>query len=542
MALADIDGDGHVDVLSASQIDNKVSWFPNADGQGSFAAQEQILSDTAGAGSVALGDVDGDGDLDLLATGYWDNEVAWYENLSVQDGEISFAPQRIITTQARRAQAVQVADLDGDGDLDVLSASYQDNKIAWYENLDGAGGFGAQQIITNRVVGAVHVHTADLDGDGDLDVLSASASDGIVAWYPNTDGRGQFGEIQILTRQAAGAEWVSTADLDGDGDLDVLSASYLDGRIAWFQNTDGQGQFHARLTISTELKPTTVEALDIDRDGDLDLVATHYAENWTGSLVWLEHRDGQGDFAPAQAIAVDLPRAEALYLADLDGDGKLDILTASDSDVYWYERTEDGFQQHLISTAVDWVFGVAAGDLDNDGDQDVVSASFQDSKLALYRQMAVRGDFDGDGKVDAVDIDLLGQAIRLGPFQPEMDLKPDGRLDRLDLDVLVEDILQTAFGDANLDGIFNSQDFVKVFQAGEYEDGVAGNSTWAEGDWNGDREFTSSDMVLAFQKGGYVRASRPIPAVATGVSRDIAAAVSAEDLPSHSGKKRISRL
>ena len=235
-------------------------------------------------------------------------------------------------------------------------------------------------------------------------------------------------------------------------------------------------------------------------------------------------------------------RAETLYLADVDGDGKTDILTASDSDIYWFERTDSGFHQHLISTTVDWVFGVAAGDLDQDGDQDVVSASFLDNKLALYRNVGTLGDFDGDGKVDAVDIDLLGQAIRRGPFDPRMDLIQDGQLDRLDLDVLVEDILQTTFGDANLDGIFNSRDFVKVFQVGEYEDGVADNSTWAEGDWNGDGEFTSSDMVVAFQKGGYVAASRPVAAVPTELPREIAAAFAAEDLKNHAGKTRISWL
>ena len=217
LALADVDGDGQIDVLSASQIDNKVSWFPNVDGQGSFPQQRQVLTDTAGTGAVALGDLDGDGDLDVLAAGYWDNEVAWYENLGVDGDSIAFAPQRIITTQTRRVQAVTTADLDGDGDLDVLSASYRDNKIAWYENLDGAGGFGSQQVITNRVVGAVHVRTADLDGDGDLDVLSASASDGIVAWYPNIDGRGQFGRSRFSLARLPGPNgsarriWTATA-------------------------------------------------------------------------------------------------------------------------------------------------------------------------------------------------------------------------------------------------------------------------------------------------------------------------------------------
>ena len=90
-----------------------------------------------------------------------------------------------------------------------------------------------------------------------------------------------------------------------------------------------------------------------------------------------------------------------------------------------------------------------------------------------------------------------------------------GTVDRGDLDDLVSNILGTTVGDANLNGVFDSSDMVQVFQVGEYEDGIPGNSTWAEGDWDCDGDFTSSDMVLAFQRGGYARASqvasRPAP-------------------------------
>ena len=133
--VADLDQDGRPDVLTASQIDNKVSWFRNRDGLGNFDRPRQILSDAGGAASTGLADLDGDGDLDVLSASYWDNKVAWYENL---DAEGHFSTQRVITNIAQRAQAVRWADLDGDLDADVLSASYADNKIAWYENL-GAG-------------------------------------------------------------------------------------------------------------------------------------------------------------------------------------------------------------------------------------------------------------------------------------------------------------------------------------------------------------------------------------------------------------------
>jgi hypothetical protein len=113
------------------------------------------------------------------------------------------------------------------------------------------------------------------------------------------------------------------------------------------------------------------------------------------------------------------------------------------------------------------------------------------------------GDFDLNGTLGAEDIDLLFAQIRAVPPNSRFDLNEDGRVDARDRDYLVHDLLQTVYGDANLDGQFTSRDLVLIFQAGEYEDNIADNSTWTEGDWNGDGEFTTRDLVLAFQSGGY---------------------------------------
>jgi hypothetical protein len=108
-------------------------------------------------------------------------------------------------------------------------------------------------------------------------------------------------------------------------------------------------------------------------------------------------------------------------------------------------------------------------------------------------------DFNGDGLIDANDIDLL--IANFGPANASYDLNGDGSVDQFDLTFLVNDKLNTYLGDANLDGEFNSSDFVDVFQAGKYElDLEAG---WAQGDWTGDQRFDSGDFVAAFQDNGY---------------------------------------
>merc|ERR1711871_1469375 len=102
----------------------------------------------------------------------------------------SFSTQKTITTQTNDARSVYAADIDGDGEMDVLSASYMDDKIAWYENTDGHGTFSTQKTITTQACFARSVYAADIDGDGDMDVLSASLLE--IAWYENTDGQGTF--------------------------------------------------------------------------------------------------------------------------------------------------------------------------------------------------------------------------------------------------------------------------------------------------------------------------------------------------------------
>ena len=95
----------------------------------------------------------------------------------------------------------------------------------------------------------------------------------------------------------------------------------------------------------------------------------------------------------------------------------------------------------------------------------------------------------------------------MGTEDAEFDLNSDGIVDDSDRDMMVFDYLNSTYGDANLDGIFNSSDFVYVFQRGKYEDQTPSNAGWADGDWNCDGRFSSQDLVLALQTGDYSEAA-----------------------------------
>ncbi|MCA9215707.1 MAG: hypothetical protein KDB27_21730 [Planctomycetales bacterium] len=122
----------------------------------------------------------------------------------------------------------------------------------------------------------------------------------------------------------------------------------------------------------------------------------------------------------------------------------------------------------------------------------------------------VPGDFNGNGTIDAADIDLLSNQIRSESYDADFDLVADGQVDSLDHEFWVNSLANTYFGDANLDGEFNSSDFTLVFAAARYETGPA---DWASGDWNGDGLFDSSDFVVFFKQGGYERGPRRTSAV-----------------------------
>ena len=139
----------------------------------------------------------------------------------------------------------------------------------------------------------------------------------------------------------------------------------------------------------------------------------------------------------------------------------------------------------------------------------------------LVNNQAAGGDFNVNGMLDVDDVSLLTTYARAGRYDRPFDVNGDQLVNSDDLNFWITDVRQTWFGDANLDGEFNTSDLVHVFQSGHYEDGIEMKSSWVEGDWNGDGEFGSGDLVFAFQNGGFELGPRagvvgvPEPSTAT---------------------------
>ncbi len=355
ISVADIDGDGYLDVLSASSTDDTLAWYKNLDGLGTFGEKQIITSFLDETRFITGADIDNDGDIDVLATALFVDLVVWYENL---DGLGNFSSQQIISNNLLLPLMVSTADLDGDGDLDIIIPSKADNKITWLENTNGQGTFGPQQIISNTSLTPSSVFIADIDGDGDGDIISESSINNFPCWYENLDGLGDFGPQQEITQDTFGSQYIIAGDVDNDGDIDVLGLEAGGNTIAWYENTDGLGTFGPKQIITTEVNsPRQLFMADFDNDGDKDVVY-----NSQGAIIeklaW-QANDGEGNFGPQQLIFINTNNniviaLRGLFAADVDNDGDIDVFSSSigDSKIAWYENLtilgiEESLQQKI---------------------------------------------------------------------------------------------------------------------------------------------------------------------------------------------------
>jgi hypothetical protein len=385
----DIDQDGDTDVLSASARDDTIAWFENQDGKGVNFTKHVISNTADGAWHVYAGDIDGDSLPDVLSASTEDDTVAWYKN----HGDGSFSEKRIISSSIDGAWFARLADLDGDGDLDVVAVAPRGNIVSWYENVDGAGTFAPKRIITDSVNSPTYVDIKDCDGDGDLDAIVSSSGDNTVAWYENVDGSGSFQNRHIITTTADYAQSVHVVDLDNDGDLDCLVASEGDQTIGWFQNLLQRGRFGSSSSITANLTyATSVVAADIDNDGDIDVVSTSSGDN---TVAWYRN-DGTGSFSDAITVSKVAEGAQSAFIIDVDGDGNVDIVSASANDkkIAWYTNIDGkgNFSgEHIISIDADGARSVFCIDIDGDGDTDCLSASVNDNKVVWYENVFGNG-------------------------------------------------------------------------------------------------------------------------------------------------------
>ena len=305
-ALGDLDGDGDLDALLANYVQDNAVWFN--DGAGFFTDSGQDLG-SANNVDVALGDLDGDGDLDAFFAKLGSPDEVWFNN---GGGVFTNSGQALGNTNS---VDVILGDLDGDGDLDAYVATYNGaSDQIWFN--DGSGVFTNSGQNLGDFPGMAAA-LGDVDRDGDLDAYVLYLNLPNKVWL--NDGQGVFSD----SGQSLGslpAQDVSLGDLDGDGDMDAFIAVYDQPSQVWLN--DGQGLFSDSGQALGDYISMGLDLGDVDADGDLDAFIANLNQP---EMVWLN--DGSGVFASnGQSLGSSASR-EAL-LGDLDGDGDLDAFVA----------------------------------------------------------------------------------------------------------------------------------------------------------------------------------------------------------------------
>lgn len=340
IATGDLDGDGDLDVVYAKRLFSSAGdmyWCAN-DGTGAFGAPQYIHYESYIV-AIAVDDVDADGDMDVLCVANESQLLVLYLNNGT-----GTEWQRSLLATAVNAPALALGDLDGDEDPDVVvgSSTSGSNALIWRRNV-GNGGFTSPTLqIDENSYQLQCLRVADIDDDGDNDVVGAFGLSYQLGWYPNA-GNGSFGPRQVIN----GAEefespyGMDVADLDGDGDLDVVVHVIMvygaqDLKLAWYAN-DGTGQFGPQQLIDIANRKN-VHACDVDNNGTIDIIS-----GGMDGVRWYSN-NGAGHFSPPHFVSDD--KVDALATGDLDMDGDPDIeygddlTTPPDSadHVGWYEN------------------------------------------------------------------------------------------------------------------------------------------------------------------------------------------------------------
>lgn len=497
LGSADLNGDGLTDLFSAnSSSDGLTIFFQSATAPGTFVLPPTQIDGPPGSNPIHVlsADLDDDGDLDLVVIyqGLGDLIILFNDGA----GQFTVDPSGpLIGPSGSSPEFAAAADLDGDGDIDLVAAYEDSGALAiFFQTAPGVLGLSTVTLIHPSLVGPRSVIPADIDGDGDLDLVATgefgnpapsfeievitftqtspgefeaseialedSVSFGYptVAACPDLDGDGQLDLIllksgtsfvsnPIIYYQASLGQYgdspgvlvdpliggpfsLASGDLDGDGDHDIASANFLTGVVSIAFNDGVSFSVDAVSLQIPDFLPVSVDLADLDGDGDLDLVVANGYSSVASNLV-LFFNDGQGQFTvddqPPLSGGIDLVFPECVVAEDVDGDGDRDIISANPGSGTLTIFINDGLGQFPSppivlegagSSALDDPRSVVVADIDSDGEMDLVTADFFAENLVVFYGngqnqftsgsvisaglpvRVVAADLDGDGDLD----------------------------------------------------------------------------------------------------------------------------------------------
>jgi predicted nucleotidyltransferase len=360
-----------------------------------FTEQIGTPFDGVANSSIAFADIDGDTDLDVLITGDTTNQGQAISKLYTNNGSGVFTEVFGTPFEGVSWSSVAFADVDGDGDMDVLTTgapSSQSPPIAKLYTNDGTGVFTELTGTPFQGVSFSSIKFADIDGDTDLDVLisgnssSSWPSQNITKLYTN-DGSGNYSEVTSTPFQGVSYSSIAFADIDGDSDMDLLisgnTSSISPASPAYvprLYSNDGNGLFTELTTTPFQgVRGPSVAFADVDGDADMDLLIAGSDSSYR-PISKLYNNDGNGLFTEQTSSLFRGASSPSVAFADIDNDTDMDVLIIGDTFNLSLSRlyTNDGTGVFTEDTTAPFEdvsnSSIAFADVDGDGDVDVLIA------------------------------------------------------------------------------------------------------------------------------------------------------------------------
>jgi hypothetical protein len=334
LQAVDVDGDGKTDLVVANDGANSISIYRNTSSVGSITFASRIDSSIGQQPKhVVCGDLDGDGKPDIITTNQNANSLSIFRNTS-SSGVVSLAPKVTLTDTGGPFYAA-LGDLDGDGKLDIIVANIGTNKISVIRNTSTVGSlsFGSPTYFTTNTA-ASGVAVGDIDGDGLPDVVVANSGGNTITILRNTSTTGNISLVATndIGITANASPWtVTLADLDHDSKLDIILINSSAGTVSVFRNLSSPGSvvFNAREDQTTNANPWAVTVSDINGDSKPDVLVS-YQSGPNVSVFKNTSTSGSISFA-AKVDFGTTGNSWGVIAADLDGDGKPDLAATNNN-------------------------------------------------------------------------------------------------------------------------------------------------------------------------------------------------------------------